>query len=119
MVTSLTGPANWGVWIGYDRSIVITAALVCSLFCAAAVLLGKGEALQRAGVMLLCQLYFVLTACFLLLLALVNPTVRMSSLLLLVLSVAALFFRKRNFQAVRCCVAVSAAMALGSILLLA
>ena len=64
METSLTGPSSWGVWIGYDRSALITAVLVCSLLCAAAVLFRKGCSLQWIGVMVLCQLYFVLTACF-------------------------------------------------------
>lgn len=119
METSLTGPSSWGVWIGYDRSALITAVLVCSLLCAAAVLFRKGCVLQRAGVMVLCQLYFVLTACFLLLLGLNNPAALMSGLLLLLLTVAALCLRKRNFPISRCCVAVSAVMAVASILLLA
>lgn len=119
METSLAGPSGWGVWIGYDRSALITAVLVCSVVCAAAVLFRKGCVLQWAGVMVLCQLYFVLTACFLLLLGLNNPAALLSGLLLLLLSAAAIVFRKRNFLIARCCVAVNAALAVASILLLA
>lgn len=119
METSLADSSGWGVWIGYDRSALIAAVLVCSVVCAAVVLFRKGCVLQRAGVMVLCQLYFVLTACFLLLLGLNNPAALMSGLLLLLLTVAALCLRKRNFPMARCCVAVSAVMAVASILLLA
>lgn len=119
METSLADSSGWGVWIGYDRSALIAAVLVCSVVCAAVVLFRKGCVLQRAGVMVLCQLYFVLTACFLLLLGLNNPAALMSGLLLLLLTLAALCLRKRNFPISRCCVAVNAALAVASILLLA
>ena len=119
METSLADSSGWGVWIGYDRSALIAAVLVCSVVCAAVVLFRKGCSLQKIGVMVLCQLYFVLTACFLLLLGLNNPAALMSGLLLLLLTVAALCLRKRNFPISRCCVAVSAVMAVASILLLA
>lgn len=97
--------------------VLLLGVVLCSLLCVAAALLHGGETLQRSSVMLISQIYLVLTALLQLSVAEDSIVAQVAGFLVFALGVAPVFFRKNNFRAARYCIAVGAVMAACAILL--
>ena len=97
--------------------VMLLGVMLCSLLCVMAALLHGGETLQRSSVMLISQVYLVLTALLQLSVAGDRIVAQVAGVLVFALGVAPGFFRKNNFRAARYCIAVGSVVAACAILL--
>lgn len=109
-----TGPFAETPFLGI---VLLLGVVLCSLLCVAAALLHEGETLQRSSVMLISQIYLVLTALLQLSVAGDSVVAQVAGFLVFALGIAPVFFRKNNFRAARYCIAVGAVVAACAILL--
>ena len=97
--------------------VMLLGVMLCSLLCVMAALLHGGETLQRSSVMLISQVYLVLTALLQLFVAGVRFVPHVAVFLVFALGVAPVFFHKNNLHSARYCIAVGSVVAACAILL--